>query len=686
MNATRMRPPIVSASSQPQTLTRTAKVAAVNTADAGPPGVAALLEAVRTISSSLQHDELLEHSLPAISQFAGGPVLMLRGEPLRVLAGCFGDELLHGVQAVTVLAPDLELAERVARSGRIEHGTEVNGTQFIGVPLVCEDAPFGQLQLRLGGATERPTWMILALADAFARALANSERHEQMRAAEQRLWEVIDNTKAVVFVKDLKGRYTLVNRRLEADTGFTQRQLLGKTDFELFPREAAERMHAADRRVLETGEAVEVEGLTEFPTGPRVFSTSKFALRDRNGRIDGLCGVATDITERKQLEAQLRHSQKLDAVGRLASGIAHDFNNMLTGILASAELVGLLLPPGAHSPGIDEALDRIIDASERAAELTRKLIVFSREAHRTAERVDVNGVIEGAVALLRRDIDRHIEIESSLAAATPIVVGDPTRLQAALLDLGLNARDAMLDGGSLKISTRELALDEAGCRNASFSLRPGSYVEITVRDTGVGMSEATVERIFEPFFTTKAVGRGLGLAAVHGTVIEHQGAVTVHSRPGQGTSVVLLLPTVPPTIAETPSISVPMPEESTPERRVVLLVDDEPLLRKTGARMLESLGYRVVVGEDGSEGVIRFQEHHEELALVLLDMVMPKMGGQAAFEAMRAIDDRVPVILCSGYAADAAVRSMLDHGLAGVLNKPYRLVQLTELLERVAVT
>jgi two-component system cell cycle sensor histidine kinase/response regulator CckA len=680
VNATRMRPLSASAPSQAQTITRTGKVAAVSTVDAGPPGVAALLDAVRTISSSLQHDELLEHSLPAISHFVGGPVLMLRGEPLQVLAGCVGDEVLLGVQAVTLFAPDIALAERVARSGQIEHGT-----QGLGIPLVCEDAPFGQLQLRPAGSIERPQWMLVAIADAFARALANAERHDQMRAAEQRLWEVIDNTKAVVFVKDLKGRYTLVNRRIETDTGFTQRQILGKTDFDLFPRETAERLYAADRQVLETGEAIEVEGVTEFPAGPRVFMSSKFPLRDRNGRIDGLCGVATDITDRKQLEAQLRHSQKLDAVGRLASGIAHDFNNMLTGILASAELVGLLLPD-ARNPGINEALDRIIDASERAAELTRKLIVFSREAHRTAERVDVHGVIEGAVALLRSDIDRHIEIESSLAAATPIVVGDPTRLQAALLDLGLNARDAMLDGGSLTISTRELALDEAGCRNASFSLRPGNYVEITVRDTGVGMSEATVERIFEPFFTTKAVGRGLGLAAVHGTVIEHRGAVTVHSRLGGGTSVAVLLPTVPPTIAEIPSISVPAPEKAAPERRVVLLIDDEPLLRKTGARMLESLGYRVVVGEDGIEGVTRFEEHHEELALVLLDMVMPKMGGQAAFEAMRAIDDRVPVILCSGYAADTAVRSMLDHGLAGVLNKPYRLVQLTELLERVAVT
>jgi two-component system cell cycle sensor histidine kinase/response regulator CckA len=290
------------------------------------------------------------------------------------------------------------------------------------------------------------------------------------------------------------------------------------------------------------------------------------------------------------------------------------------------------------------------------------------------------------VGLLRRDVDRRIHIQLALADATPFVIGDPTRLQAALLDLGLNARDAMLDGGTLTISTRELELDEAGCRHASASLQPGSHVEITVRDTGIGMSEATIERIFEPFFTTKTVGRGLGLTAVHGTVAEHHGAIEVHSRPGQGTSVVLLLPADRPLAAETTSASVPPAEVSAKiEHRMVLIVDDEPLLRKTGARMLESLGYRVVLAEDGSEGVARFQEHHEELALVLLDMVMPKMGGQAAFEAMRAIDDRVPIILCSGYAADTAVRAMLNQGLAGVLAKPYRLSQLTELLERVTV-
>jgi two-component system cell cycle sensor histidine kinase/response regulator CckA len=648
-------------------------------ADAGPPGVAALLDAVRTISSSLEHDELLECSLLTISRFVGAPVLMLR-DPMRALASCDGDIVLFSRDAAALPDPDVELAERVARSGQFERSGD-----RVGVPLVCEEAPFGQLQMRLNEPDEPAMWMLEALADALARALANAERHDQMRAAEKRLWDVLDNTRAVVFVKDLKGRYTLVNRRLEADTGYTRAQILGKTDFELFPRETAERLRNDDLRVIESGELLEVEGVTEFPTGPRVFISSKFPLRDREGRIDGLCGVATDITERKQLEMQLRHSQKLDAVGRLASGIAHDFNNMLTGILASAELVGILLPE-AHNPGIDEALDRIIHASERAAELTRKLIVFSREAHRPAERVDLHGVIEGAVELLRRDIDRPIHIELQLGAHTPIVIGDPTRLQAAMLNLGLNARDAMLDGGTLTISTRDLEIDEAGGRSSSFSLSPGKYVEITVRDTGVGMNETTVERIFEPFFTTKAVGRGLGLAAVHGTVIEHNGAIEVHSSVGQGTDVVVRLPTTAPSAPEPAPASVASTPKSTRlHHRTVLLVDDEPLLRKTGARMLETLGCRVVLAEDGREGVARFEEHHEELGLVLLDMVMPVMGGQAAFEAMRAIDARVPIILCSGYAADAAVRKMLEQGLAGFLAKPYRLAQLTELLDRIAV-
>jgi two-component system, cell cycle sensor histidine kinase and response regulator CckA len=638
-----------------------------------------LLDAVRTISSSLEHDELLECSLLTISRFVGASVIMLR-DPTRVLASCDGDTVLLSPDAAAMPGLDVELAERVARSCQIERSDD-----RVGVPLVCEEAPFGQLQLRLVEPGEPAMWMLEALADALARALANAERHDQMRAAERRLWDVLDNTRAVVFVKDLKGRYTLVNRRLEADTGYSRAQILGKTDFELFSRETAERLRNDDLRVLESGELLEVEGVTEFPTGPRVFISSKFPLRDREGRIDGLCGVSTDITERKQLEMQLRHSQKLDAVGRLASGIAHDFNNMLTGILASAELIDILLPE-AHNPGIDEALDRIIDASERAAELTRKLIVFSREAHRPVERVDLHGVVEGAVELLRRDIDHPIHIELQLGARSPVVVGDATRLQAAMLDLALNARDAMLDGGTLTISTRDLQLDEASLRSSSFTLTPGSYVEITVRDTGVGMNETTVERIFEPFFSTKAVGRGLGLAAVHGTVIEHNGAIEVHSRPGRGTEVIVRLPTTAPIVPELAPVSIPSAPKSTRlEHRTVLLVDDEPLLRKTGARMLETLGCRVVLAEDGREGVARFQEHHEELGLVLLDMVMPIMGGQAAFEAMREIDPRVPIILCSGYAADEAVRKMLEQGLAGFLAKPYRLAQLTELLDRIAV-
>lgn len=646
-------------------------------ADVGDENIDGLLDVLAACSSSLEPEQLIERALPAISRLLDHDVWLLRrradAPQPRVVARCLADRVELGMFTDV----DFALVDRVHETEALvrEHGA-------VAVPLVCDDDQLGALLLVSrqtdAALSERAP---LAIAATLARALVHAERFSERVASERRSWDVLDNTHAVIFVKDLDGRYVLVNRQLERDTGLPRAQILGKTDFELFSRETAERLRADDRRVLDSGEPLEVEGVTTFPDGPRVFLTHKFPLRDASGLITGLCGIGTDITARKHVERQLLRSQKLDAVGRLAGGIAHAFNNMLTGILASAELVGLWLPE-PHAAGIDEALARIVEASHRAATLTRRLMTFAGEAHCETETVDVHDVIERAVEPLRSNAEHPIELVLELHARVSEVVGDPTRLRAALLDLALNARDAMPHGGTLTITTANVELDELACARSSFALRPGPYVEIRLRDTGIGMAPDPLAHAFEPFFTTMGTSRsGLGLPAVRGTIIDHHGAIELDSASGRGTSVTLRLPTTP--VMETPTPSA-IPASPTAARKVALLVDDEPLLRKAGKRMLESLGYRVVLAAGGCEGVARFGELHDELGFVLLDMVMPDMDGQAVFEAMLDIDPEVPIIACSGYTAEATVTAMQQRRLAGFLAKPYRLAELTAMLARLA--
>jgi two-component system cell cycle sensor histidine kinase/response regulator CckA len=523
------------------------------------------------------------------------------------------------------------------------------------------------------------------LAPVASLALVQAEACEQSRArersvqwSESQLRAIIENARSSVFLKNLEGRYVLVNRQLELDTGLPREQMLGKSDFELFSRETAERIHADDRSVIESGQPLTVEGVTQFPSGPRTFLTTKVPLRDMDGNIYAICGLATDITERKRAEEQLHHVERMNALGQLAGGIAHDFNNMLAGILAAAELLDVNLPH-ERAPELAETITTILSTCERAADLTRKLLAFSRKAPRRTELVDVHELITSTVALLRHSIDRRITIELRLAAACAQVRGDPGLLQSALLNLAVNARDAMPDGGTLEFTTRDVELSPGECETSPFQLQPGAFVEVSVRDTGGGIADDLRLRIFEPFFTTKAVGSGtgLGLAAVHGTVDEHGGSITVDSTVGRGTTFVIRLRSVRSVAQQSEAMRAPV----TPigEGRI-LLVDDEDIVRRTGTLLLESLGYEVVTARNGREGVERFATEHEALALVLLDMIMPEMNGHDAFRAMQQIDAEVPVVVCSGYAADEIVRSLRDQGLAGFLPKPYRRAALAEVI------
>ena len=382
-----------------------------------------------------------------------------------------------------------------------------------------------------------------------------------------------------------------------------------------------------------------------------------------------------EITEQLKLEQQLRQAQKMDAIGQLAGGIAHDFNNVLSGIVGAAEL--LILSAG-EDPQTRKLLGIIQESSGRATNLIRKLLTFGRQTNLTSVQMDAHDAVREAVAILECSIDKKIRIQLKLAAESSYVAGDPAQLQSVFINMGINASHAMPDGGLLSIESENTALDKMTAR--AYDLEPGSYLKLAVRDTGTGIKAEDLPRIFEPFFTTKDPGKGtgLGLSASFGIIKQHHGAISVYSEMGVGSVFQILLPL----------IDMAKPLSDKEEKPVqghgcILVIDDEQIITFIASAILDSLGYDVLVAQNGSEGIKIYENEHEKIDLVLLDMIMPEMNGRECFEKLKEIDPKVKVILTSGFSKDSDFQQMQDKGLSGFIHKPYGLVELSHMLKKV---
>jgi len=415
---------------------------------------------------------------------------------------------------------------------------------------------------------------------------------------------------------------------------------------------------------------------------------------------EGLAGRAAELGEQievrervetklRQRDEQLRQSEKLRAIGELAGGVAHDFNNQLTGIIGGAELLRLDLDDRPELAGL---VDRIMTAATRAADLTSKLTAFARRGQFRAVPTDINGIIDEVVDLLERSIDRNIVLTRKLVRDMVVVVGDPTQLQNALLNIGLNARDALRAGGELEsggagggtghivFSSEVVSLEQPRGFATGMELQPGRHVRISVSDNGVGMPAETRRRIFEPFFTTKPTGRGtgMGLAAVYGTVNAHHGAIDVESVPGEGTTFQIYLPTVDRPAHQPRAEQVAL----TGGSGLVLVVDDEPAVRETAAQLLRRMGYEVITASTGDEAVRRFDEHAESIRLVVLDMILPRKSGQQVFASIRDRKPTARVLFCSGHGLEHEVQKLLEEPGAAFLQKPFTAAALAEAVRR----
>jgi PAS domain S-box-containing protein len=498
----------------------------------------------------------------------------------------------------------------------------------------------------------------------------------ELRRAERAIVEshnlltaIVEGTTDTIFAKDLQGRYLLINTAGARLFGREPAQIVGRTDVELFgdlfPPEVAREVMAGDREVLRTGEARMFEEAFTRPDGAQTFLTAKTVFRNAHGHVVGLIGIARDITGLKNLEAQLRQAQKMEAVGQLAGGIAHDFNNLLTIITGYSQLIfGRLDAADPHR----EMMAEIQQAGVRAANLTRQLLAFSRKQVLQPRVVDVATLLAELLKLLQRLIGEHIEVVLLQDAGLGPVEIDPGQFEQAVINLAVNARDAMPHGGRLTIETHGVSLDEADARRLG-GVEPGPFIAVAITDTGVGIDAATMGHIFEPFFTTKEPGKGtgLGLAMVYGFVNQSGGHIEVRSQPGQGTTFTLLLPRSehgePDEHALRDADRVPAGSET------ILLVEDDAAVRDLSKRILQSSGYTVLDAPDGQTALQTAAAHSAPIHLLITDRVMPRMSGSQLADALARIHPETRTLVISGYA-DHAMPGLAAHG-AELLQKPF---------------
>ena len=508
----------------------------------------------------------------------------------------------------------------------------------------------------------------------YAHDITARKRNEELIVLERDFSKAaLDSLPGIFYLFDRKGKFRRWNPNLEEITGYSAEEIGRMHPLDLFDGRDKALVQERIMEVFAKG-ASEVEADLVTKSGKKV--TYYFTGHVFQGKEEPcLIGTGIDISERKRLEDQLRRSQKMEAMGLLAGGIAHDFNNLLTGILGYANLLSL---KEGVDPEVAKAAGIIQRSAERASQLTAQLLGFAEQGKNLNEPVELGRVVASVTGVLERTQDPRIRIVTSLRSRGGCVLGDPSQLDQVVMNLAINACDAMPHGGQLKIATEPVTLDEAFCREREW-MSPGKYLLLSVSDSGVGISPENLERIFDPFFTTKAQGKGtgLGLSMVFGIVKNHGGCVDVRSEAGAGSVFRVFLPESPEgATKEKAALDQTLPRG----RGRILLVDDQEPVLEVAKDMLEALGYEVLTAVDGLEGVSRYRDLWREIDLVILDMVMPNMSGGDCFRRMKEINPKARVVLSSGYSMDGAIQDVMDEGILAFIQKPYRLEELSRVV------
>jgi two-component system cell cycle sensor histidine kinase/response regulator CckA len=485
-------------------------------------------------------------------------------------------------------------------------------------------------------------------------------REDALRDAEAVAEALVRGIPDLVFRLDARGVVTDYRTSHPELLSVPPEVFLGHTSAEVLPRDVAETVDTALRRVLETGE---VEGLEyRLPIGGKQheFEARCVPLGDSEALL-----VVRDVTQRRQLEAQLRQSQRMESIGLLAGGIAHDFNNLVTVITGYCDVALRRMAP--DDPNRDQ-IREVRRAGERAAALTRQLLAFSRKQVLHPRTFDLEDTVAELEKMLRRLIGENIDLCHERAGRRALVTADPGQIEQVIVNLAINARDAMPDGGTLSIEVSHVRLDPE--RDERFDVKAGDYVRLAVMDTGTGMDESTAARAFEPFFTTKEVGRGtgLGLSTVYGIVKQSDGYIWIDSVPGQGTTVEVYLPAVdvPADAAGSDAAGVGRSGHET-----ILVAEDEAAVRSLVSRVLETAGYKVLEAANGKEALAHLAAAPGAIDLVISDVVMPHMGGRELVRLLKSQDRSPMLLLMSGYTDDETVHRAIAEAKVDLIEKPF---------------
>jgi len=494
------------------------------------------------------------------------------------------------------------------------------------------------------------------------RDMSEQKRTEdELRVSKHVLQSLIDACPIAITALDRGMKVKLWNPAAETITGWKRDEVIGKA-YPLVPDDKIEEFRTLFLRVLSGEGFAGIEATRQHKDGTTLeLEISTAPMRDATGAVNGAMALLHDVSERKRLERRAAEGQKMEALGRLAGGVAHDFNNLLTVIAGSADII-------AAKPGeADRPLDDIRVAAQRASMLTKKLLAFSRRQILKPRVIDLSTVLRDTARMLDRLIGDDIDLSVSSDDGAGAILIDEGQLELVLVNLAVNARDAMPEGGQLTIRSSRRTICDAG----STTLAPGDYIEVSVRDTGHGVPESIRDKIFEPFFTTKEEGTGLGLATVHGIVEQSGGAIEVVAEPGKGSCFRVLLPRVERSNAAAVEST---PGQPTGNAELVLLVEDHEAVRLTVQRMLEALGYRVIA-TDGPEAALS-ELSNDAIALLFTDMAMPKMSGIELARRAMGLRPDLPVVFSSGNVDSAIERHGLAKTHARIMAKPFSMAKL----------
>lgn len=499
----------------------------------------------------------------------------------------------------------------------------------------------------------------------------------ELRDSQERFRIIFENAPDGMYIAKSEGTLIDANREALRISGLFKSEILGKTVNQL--------------------------GLSlESASNPGPLPVNDVILRRKDGsslpvelsahqiKIGGeelSLGVIRDLSQRKKaeaeaetLKAELHQAQKMEAIGRLAGGIAHDFNNLLGGISGFAQLLYKQLE--TERPESAVMVKKILNATSQASGRVAQLLAFARKGNFRVETVNVHQIIEEMIGLLEHTIDKKIILNHSLVAEQPIVSGDRSQLHSALLNLAVNARDALPSGGEITFKTQQIMITSEAIRNFGHAVQPGMFLKITVQDNGVGMNDETRARIFEPFYTTKEQGKGtgLGLASVYGTVKHHNGCIDVESGPGKGTIFTVYLPVSAMPAAVTPNE--PVSGKTGPAKGKILIVDDVELLREMMRETLNIVGYEAYECNDGDEAVEWYGRNYNKCDLIILDISMPNLSGRECFAALKKINPLVKVIITSGYSIDKEMHDTLKNGAVAFMKKPFDSDELIAIIRK----